>query len=136
MGKIDEKHRSHIMSCIKGKDTEPELFVRKIVSSLGYRYRLHSSKLPGKPDLVFPGKKKVIFIHGCFWHQHAGCKIGKPPKSNVEYWAPKLAQNVKRDRKNIAALKRLGWKALVIRECRLKDTEALASKIDGFLKTQ
>jgi DNA mismatch endonuclease (patch repair protein) len=134
MAKIDEKHRSHIMRCIRGKDTEPELIVRRIVFSFGHRYRLHHAKLPGRPDLVFPSKKKVIFVHGCFWHQHSGCKIGKPPKSNVAYWAPKLARNIQRDKENIAALRKLGWKSLVIRECGLGNLMATSKKIEKFLR--
>jgi len=133
MARIDEKHRSHIMSCIKGKDTRPELLVRRMASSLGHRYRLHYSKLPGRPDLVFPGKKKVIFIHGCFWHQHKGCKVGKPPRSNVGYWATKLARNVERDRENISALHKLGWQALVIRECQLGRAATVTRRVAKFL---
>lgn len=121
------------MSHIRSKNTKPELAVRRLVHSLGYRYRLHSKNLPGHPDLVFSGRKKVIFVHGCFWHYH-GCKKGQQPKSRLEYWRPKLEENKARDVRNQAALGDMGWKFLIIWQCEIKDSDHLKKRIEGFLK--
>lgn len=114
----------------------PEMKVRKLTHSLGYRYRLHRKDLPGKPDLVFPKKKSVIFVHGCFWHQHGdpNCIDSRRPKSNTHYWDDKLARNVERDERNIARLKEDGWRVLVIWECETVKDEALKEKIVAFLE--
>ena len=123
------------MSHIRSRDMAPEMLVRKLVYRLGYRYRLHRKDLAGKPDISFIGRKKVIFVHGCFWHQHAdpNCKIARVPKSNQSYWIPKLARNQRRDAKNIIELANMGWEALVIWECELKDADSLIAKITTFL---
>lgn len=121
------------MGLIRGKGTKPELALRKLVSSLGYRYRLHQAKLPGKPDLVFPGRKKVIFIHGCFWHRHIGCKNTRWPKSKLDFWKPKLLGNARRDKRKMAELVEMGWAPLVIWECELRDVEHLTNMIKTFL---
>jgi DNA mismatch endonuclease (patch repair protein) len=120
--------RSENMRAIRSKDTLPEMAVRSLVHRLGYRFRLHRQDLPGRPDLAFPSRRKVIFVHGCFWHSHA-CKTGLIPKSNRDFWLPKLRQNKARDRKNLDALTKLGWDALVIWQCQLKDGNA--SRIRG-----
>lgn len=120
------------MRAIRGKNTKPELAVRSLVHRLGYRFRLHRADLPGKPDLVFPARFKVIFVHGCFWHSH-GCKTGLIPKSNRDFWLPKLRRNKGRDRSNLRALAMEGWKALVIWECELKNPQALRTKVRRFL---
>lgn len=133
LDKLSPEKRSEIMSRIRGKNTKPELAVRKLVYSLGYRYRLHSKTLPGHPDLVFSSRKKVIFVHGCFWHYH-GCKKGQPPKSRLEYWLPKLEENKARDAKNQAALGDMGWKSLIIWQCEIKYSDHLKKRIEGFLK--
>lgn len=124
--------RSAIMSRVNGKDTSPEIVVRKIAFNLGYRYRLHRRGLPGKPDLVFPRLNKAIFVHGCFWHQHT-CANGQPPSSNIPYWLPKLSRNVERDKRNSRELKRLGWMCLVIWECQLKNSARATARIKNFL---
>jgi len=124
--------RSKNMAAIRSKDTQPEMVVRRLVHSMGYRYRLHSPDLPGKPDLVFASKKKVIFVHGCFWHQH-GCKFSTLPKSNMDYWLPKLARNRERDEQQLRALKVAGWKFLVLWECKLDDIDYLTRRINKFL---
>lgn len=133
--KLTPMERSKNMGRIRSKDTSPELIVRRLTFSLGYRYRLHRKDLPGKPDLVFSKKKKVIFVHGCFWHQHqdARCKIARKPKSKTEYWLPKLKRNVERDIQQKEQLVELGWEVLVIWECEIKDPENVKNKIDGFL---
>ncbi|WP_319506045.1 very short patch repair endonuclease [uncultured Methanolobus sp.] len=113
------KQRSYNMSQIKGKDTKPEMIVRKWLWNNRYRYRLHQKNLPGKPDIVFPGKKKAIFVNGCFWHKH-DCKYFKWPKSNTEFWNQKIEGNVKKDAENYSKLVSQGWKYLVIWECELK----------------
>jgi DNA mismatch endonuclease (patch repair protein) len=124
--------RSENMRAIRGKDTLPEIAVRSLVHRLGYRFRVHREDLPGKPDLVFPARCKVIFVHGCFWHCHA-CKVGLVPKSNRDFWLPKLRRNKARDTENIDALMRLGWESLVIWQCELKDGNAVRRRVKRFL---
>ncbi len=124
--------RSENMRAIRAKNTKPEMAVRSLVHKLGYRFRLHRPDLPGKPDLAFPARRKVIFVHGCFWHSHA-CKPGLRPRSNRGFWLPKLRRNKVRDGRNLKALGQQGWKALVIWECELKDTRALRLKVKRFL---
>ncbi|NKM27884.1 very short patch repair endonuclease [Rhizobium laguerreae] len=129
--------RSRNMARIKSKDTGPELTVRRLVHSLGYRYRLHVRGLPGTPDLVFRSRKKVIFVHGCYWHAHLrydpSCKRARPAKSNREYWGPKLERNVARDQANLSRLADDGWDVLVLWECELKDAANAALRITQFL---
>ena len=129
--------RSRNMSLIKSKDTGPEMTVRRLVHGMGYRYRLHRKDLPGKPDLVFGPRKKVIEVRGCYWHAHLrydpACKRARPAKSNTDYWGPKLERNVARDEKNLRAIQDFGWQVLVLWECELKDGAELAEKIREFL---
>lgn len=120
------------MRQVRSKNTTPELIVRSLIHRLGYRFRLHQANLPGKPDLVFIKHKKVIFVHGCFWHGH-NCRAGRnTPKSNKEYWENKLQRNIKRDIENIKSIQTLGWKSLVVWECETKNIEALTVKIEQF----
>jgi len=114
---MTEHERSQRMGMIRSKNTKPEMRVRRLVHSMGYRYRLHSRKLPGKPDMVFASRRKVIFVHGCFWHMHEGCRINKPPKSRLEYWMSKLHGNVERDKLHRDKLRELGWDVLVLWKC-------------------
>lgn len=130
---ISTLERSRLMSRIRSKDTLPEMIVRRIIHRDGYRYRLHVDDLPGKPDLVFPSRRKVIFVHGCFWHGHEGCAIAHQPQSNREFWLAKLKGNKLRDRSAVEQLNALGWSVLVIWECELKDLDAVKSKIRSFL---
>lgn len=125
--------RSENMRRIRSKDTTPELFIRRLVFKMGYRYRLHGKRLPSKPDLVFASHKKVIFIHGCFWHQHKNCKETHYPKTNVDYWLPKLRENKARDKENQTKLKKLGWAFLIIWECQINTPEKLIIQIKKFL---
>ena len=124
--------RSANMRAIRSKDMRPELKVRSIVHRLGYRFRLHRKDLPGKPDLVFTSRRKVIFVHGCFWHSH-GCKVSHTPKSNSGYWGPKLERNEFRDRRNIEALSAAGWNSLVIWECETTDEDRMRKRFVKFL---
>lgn len=123
------------MSRVKAKDTQPELFVRKLVHSMGYRYRLHDKSLPGRPDMVFKKRKKAIFVHGCFWHRHSdpGCRLSRLPKSRIEFWKPKLDANVQRDRDNLTKLEQKGWACLVVWECELRHKEQIKNEIRAFL---
>lgn len=125
-------NRSANMRAIRSKGMKPELIVRRLVYSLGFRYRLHSRALPGTPDLVFSSRHRVIFVHGCFWHSH-GCKLSHVPKSNVSYWRPKLNRNHVRDVKSRKALSALGWRSLVIWECELKNKERVTTRVKKFL---
>ena len=126
--------RSRIMRAIKSKNTAPELVVRRLLHSLGYRFRLHRTDLPGKPDIVLPKHKAVIFVHGCFWHQHpsADCRNAQVPRSNNAYWAPKLAGNVARDGEAVRLLVMLGWRVLIVWECETKKA-GLAEALQAFL---
>ena len=121
------------MARVRSKNMRPELAVRKLVFALGYRYRLHARELPGSPDLVFRPRKKVIFVHGCFWHRHANCALARMPKSHLHFWTRKLEGNRKRDEKNNRALAREGWKVLTIWECQLKNSTRLERRIRRFL---
>lgn len=121
------------MSRVKGRDTKPELLVRSIVHRLGYRFRLHEKRLPGRPDVVLPRHRKVIFVHGCFWHGHKGCRRAARPSTNREFWDKKLDGNIARDRANIGALRRAGWKVLVIWQCAMKDRGRLEKTLGKFL---
>lgn len=122
------------MSRVKSKDTSPEIAVRRAIFAMGFRYRLHDASLPGKPDLVFSGRRKVVFVNGCFWHGHKGCRYARLPKSRVAFWTEKIEGNRSRDRSNVALLKRSGWKVLTVWQCELKKMEKLESKIYDFLE--
>lgn len=124
------------MSLIGGTNSVPELKLRSLVHRLGFRYRLHVKELPGTPDLVFPSKNAVIFMHGCFWHRHARCKLARLPKSNLEFWKPKLEENKKRDSRNQRKLAKLGWRVLVVWECDLANTDYVSRIVNGFLRKQ
>lgn len=130
---VDPAKRSLIMAAVHSKNTRPEIVVRKIVHRLGYRYRLHSGKLPGHPDLVFPGRRKVVFVHGCFWHRHPGCRYASSPKTRVDFWQSKFVANVVRDERTRLELESLGWKVLTVWQCELKQPESLAGRLDEFL---
>ena len=121
---VDRKTRSRMMASIKGRNTRPEMALRKALHSLGFRYRLHDRKLPGHPDLVFPKYKAVVFVHGCFWHRHAGCRYATTPASNMEFWERKFYENIKRDSRNMEELLKSGWRVAVVWECALKDEDA------------
>lgn len=126
--------RSERMSLVRGVDTKPEMAVRRIVWNLGFRYRLHAKELPGRPDIVFRPREKAIFVHGCFWHRHAGCKNCRSPKSRQSFWLPKLAENRRRDSRNQRALRRKGWTFLVVWECELEKPGLVARRIQRFLR--
>ena len=136
MDKIPPQKRAKNMRAIRSKGMKPEMTVRSITHRMGFRYRLHRSDLPGKPDLVFPDRRKAIFVHGCFWHQHTAktCKITRIPKSNLEYWIPKLERNNARDKKNRSALRKLGWDVLIVWECQLKNQGKVSVRIESFLE--
>ena len=133
--RLTRAERSAHMEKIRKTDTKPELAVRRLAHRMGYRYRLHRRDLPGTPDLVFPVRNKLIFVHGCFWHQH-DCSLGrKKPSANPDYWHPKLARNIERDGLNRERLHNLGWDVLVIWECEVKDSALLAERLRAFLET-
>jgi DNA mismatch endonuclease (patch repair protein) len=127
------EQRRRIMQSVKTRDTGPERVVRQVLTRLGYRYQLNAKHLPGKPDITLPGKKKAIFVHGCFWHGH-GCSKGRAPKSRLEYWGPKLGQNMRRDAAQIIALRELGWSVLTIWQCELYDREVLEWGLRAFIE--
>lgn len=113
---------------------KPELLVRKLVHALGFRFRLHRKDLPGKPDLAFIGRKRAVFVHGCYWHQHQGCREGRLPSSNIEYWQPKLQRNTARDAQNIRDLESFGWQVMVVWECETKSLASLSDRLAAFLE--
>lgn len=130
---LSPKERSERMSRVQAKDTSPEMKLRRSIHGMGFRYRLHVSGLPGKPDLVFSKYSAVIFMHGCFWHRHEGCKLARLPKSRVEFWQNKLEGNKERDLCNIEKLREMGWRILVVWECSLKDVDMVARRVRNFL---
>lgn len=141
---VDKKTRSRMMSGIRGKDTKPEILLRKQLHARGFRFRLHDRKLPGNPDLVLRKYNAVIFVHGCFWHRHEGCRYSTTPATRPEFWAEKFAGNVERDKRNIEALRKTGWRVAVVWECGLRKsyssstTDQLVSWISAgkdFLET-
>jgi len=136
MDTLTPEQRSERMRRVRGRDTKLEMVVRRLVHCMGYRYRLHRRDLPGAPDLVFPSRRKVIFVHGCFWHRHPdpACRLARMPKSNLDFWAAKLEKNKERDELIRARLTELGWNVLVIWECQTRDREALKAQIGGFLR--
>jgi DNA mismatch endonuclease (patch repair protein) len=127
------EQRRRIMQSVATRDTGPEMTVRRLLYGLGYRYRLHAKKLPGKPDIVFPGRKKAIFVHGCFWHWH-GCAKGQLPKSRRDYWEPKLKTNKARDAAQVVALQTLGWSVLTIWQCETTVSGALTKRLMRFIE--
>jgi len=133
--KVSEQ-RSRNMSAIKSKNTKPEIKVRKVLHSMGYRFRLHSKDLPGSPDIVLPKYKTVIFVHGCFWHRHENCKYASTPKTRQEFWNKKFKENIKRDSEIQDKIKNLNWRSVVIWECETKNMENLRDKIIDVFKTE
>lgn len=130
---LSPSERSERMGLIRSKDTQPELVLRKLLRNIGFSgYRLHRTDLPGKPDIAFIGRKKAIYVHGCFWHQHK-CGKYKMPKSRNDYWLPKLRRNIERDKDNIEKLQALGWSVLTVWECELKDVDEVSNKVLRFL---
>ncbi len=131
---LTPEQRSLQMSRVKSEDTKPEMLVRKLVFSMGYRYRIHDKRLPGKPDLVFASRKKIIFVNGCFFHRHEGCVLARIPKSKMDFWVPKLEGNKLRDVRILASLKQAGWSVLVVWECELKNKSVLRIRLRSFLE--
>ena len=133
---LSESERSERMGRIRGKDTKPEIAVRRLVYGMGYRYKLHRRDLPGTPDLVFVGRRKAIFVNGCFWHQHPDprCKLARLPKSRPDFWRPKLEGNARRDEQNLATLDSLGWSVLIVWECQVRYKSRLKLTLRSFLE--
>lgn len=127
--------RSALMSRIRSKNTKPEVTVRRMLHARGLRFRLHRRDLPGKPDIVLPRYRLVILVHGCFWHQHEGCRLASKPKTRSEYWTPKLAGNVRRDLEAQAALHALGWRVEIIWECEVRSAQAIGARVNEILST-
>jgi len=126
------------MSRVRGRDTKPEMIVRRLVHGMGYRYRLHARELPGRPDIVFRGRRKVILVHGCFWHRHPdpACALVRMPKSRLDFWRPKLEANRERDVANVERLKAMGWQVAIVWECELRDREQLGNRLRRFIQGQ
>ena len=133
---VDAPTRSRMMSGIRGKNTKPELAVRRALHAAGFRFRLHRCDLPGAPDIVMAGRRITIFVHGCFWHRHKGCRLVKAPATNTEFWRAKLDSNVERDRKAISALHAMGWRVLIVWECvtRRRPDEGLAASLCEWIE--
>lgn len=137
MDTLSKAERSERMSRIRSKDGKPELIVRRLVHAMGYRYRLHDRRLPGSPDMVFPSRRKAMFVHGCFWHRHPSkrCALARLPKSRLDFWLPKLEANARRDRRNGGRLNALGWSYMVVWECQLRELDAVRNRIVRFLES-
>ncbi len=133
---FSKKKRSAIMSRVRGKNTSPEIIVRKVVHSLGYRFRLHKNNLPGKPDLILPRHQKIILVHGCFWHGHANCHRSVLPTTNITFWSKKILGNKRRDTRVIGSLRRRGWKVLVVWQCQTKKADYLTKRLKHFLQDE
>lgn len=133
---VDPKTRSQMMSGIRGKDTKPEMTVRRALFAAGFRFRLHRRDLPGAPDVVLPGSRVAVFVHGCFWHRHMACGLAKLPATNAEFWRTKLEDNVKRDKRAVVALRKAGWRVLVVWECatRGKAAEGLTLQLSEWIE--
>jgi DNA mismatch endonuclease (patch repair protein) len=132
---LTREERSRRMGLVRGRDTAPEMTVRKALWASGFRYRIHDKSLPGRPDIVFRGQRTVVFIHGCFWHRHENCALARLPKSRREFWLPKLEGNKERDRSNIKKLRQLGWKVKVVWECEIKaKPDAVTRKLSKALR--
>lgn len=134
MDRLSTKRRSWLMSRVRGKDTRPEIMVRTVAHGLGLRYRLHQESLPGRPDLVFKKHNIVIFVHGCFWHRHPGCRKAGFPKSNVEFWREKFERTIKRDARTMKSLRESGWKVEVVWECETKNVDQVREKLIGMFE--
>ena len=130
---VSPEVRSRIMARVKSKGMKPEMQVRRLLHGLGYRYRLHRKDLPGRPDIVFPSRRKVVFVNGCFWHKHAGCPRVRIPATNRDYWLAKLERNRARDERNLTLLREGGWTAMTVWECELKDVDAVTESLTQFL---
>ena len=130
---VSPEVRSRIMAQVKSKGMKPEMQVRRLLHGLGYRYRLHRKDLPGRPDIVFPSRRKIVFVNGCFWHKHAGCPRVRIPATNRDYWLAKLERNRARDERNLALLQADGWAAMTVWECQLKDIAAVTENLTQFL---
>lgn len=135
MDTLSVVERSERMGLVKSRDTRPELLVRRLVHQLGFRFRLDGTELPGRPDIVFRGRRKVIFVHGCFWHRHNRCQLARLPKSRLDFWLPKLTKNKSRDAVKRRALTRMGWSSLVVWECELNDPARVMFKLLVFLES-
>lgn len=133
MDTLTPEQRSERMRRVRARDTGPEVLVRSLMHRLGYRFRKHRRELPGQPDAVFGGRRKAVFVHGCYWHRH-DCPAGRRlPKSRLDFWRPKLERNAERDRQTLSRLESMGWQALVVWECETRDTAALAARLEQFL---
>lgn len=132
MDRLDPKRRSKNMSRIRSTDTKPEMLVRSMLHKAGYRFRLHRKDLPGKPDITLPGRHKAVFVHGCFWHQHPGCREGRLPRSHQDYWMPKLERNCARDSKVREQLQQAGWDVMVVWECEV-GADGILQRLEKFL---
>lgn len=133
--RISPEARSTLMSRIRGKDTKPELVVRRMLHAMGYRFRLHRRDLPGTPDIVLPGRRKVIFVHGCFWHGHEGCRFATKSATRPDFWAAKISANQARDRRSVGRLRRLGWSVGIVWECGIRHPDRLAARLHRFLNS-
>jgi DNA mismatch endonuclease (patch repair protein) len=132
---VQERHRQ-VMRSNKSKNTKPEIVIRKMLHAMGYRFRLHRRDLPGTPDIVFPSRKAAIQVHGCFWHQHEGCRHGRVPSTRQDYWVPKLSRNVQRDSQVCQRLGALGWRLMIVWECDILNVEKTSTKLRHFLGPQ
>ncbi len=135
MDRISTEHRSWNMSKIRSANTSPELLVRSLLHRMGYRFRLHRKDLPGRPDIVLPGRRSVVLVHGCYWHRHPGCQFAYTPKSNIEFWEAKFNENLTRDHRQECQLQEMGWKVITVWECEVKAQAELAGRLSREIPT-
>ena len=134
--RLEVEARKKLMSSVRSRDTAPELALRRLLTDLGYRYRLQYKAVPGRPDVALPGRHKAIWVHGCFWHQHSNCPKGRPPKSRLEFWIPKLEANRKRDVAVVEEARGLGWDTMIVWECELRSKLDLSERLVKFLERE
>jgi DNA mismatch endonuclease (patch repair protein) len=132
--RLSKEQRSKNMAGVKGRDTAPELLARRVLHGMGYRFRIHVAGLPGRPDIVLPRHRKIVQVHGCFWHGHQGCPRSKRPATNREFWDSKLSANVRRDQRNLRKLRNLGWNVMIVWECRTKNLQSLEARLRRFME--
>ncbi|KTE36430.1 hypothetical protein ATE62_14640 [Sphingopyxis sp. HIX] len=133
---MEPEAKRRLMARFRSQDTKPEIAVRRLLHRLGYRFRIHVGRLPGKPDIALPKYRTAIFVHGCFWHRHAGCKVATVPKTRQDFWQAKFEGNIQRDRRNASELEAMGWQVIIVWECETRDIDRVAEALESALRSR